>query len=116
MSSDVRADTALIGFWPVLGFFLLGPLIGVTFTLYSLGYCLKGRGTTPVILWPYAAAFGVINTAHNWIVCTILFREMPREFFTTTRLRRMKGSDDDWRRELADMLGGFLNSQDPGHY
>lgn len=116
MDTDIRADTSLIGFWPVLLFFMLGMAMGVVFTLYSLGYWMKGRNVPKIILWPYAAVFGVINTAHNWIVCTILFRELPREFFTTTRLRRLKASKDDWRRELADVLGGFLNSQDPGHY
>lgn len=113
---DARSNTVLIGGWPFIRFCFLGPLIGITFALYALGYWMRGRHLTRVILWPYAAMFGVVNTAHNWFVCTILFLEFPREFFTTTRLRRLKKSEDDWRREAADMLGGFLNSQDDGHY
>lgn len=116
MSADVRADTALVRFWPGARFLTAGPVILFVYALYALGYWMKGRDFPKLILWPYAAAFGVLNTAHNWIVCSFLFLELPREFFTTTRLRRLKSSGDDWRRELADLLGGMLNSQDPGHY
>jgi len=31
-------------------------------------------------------------------------------------LKRLKNHPDPARRELADMMGGFLNSQDPEHY
>jgi len=64
----------------------------------------------------YAALFSILNTLHNWFIMTLVFREFPKEFFTTKRLKRLKVSDDPKKRELADMLGGFLNRQDKGHY
>lgn len=110
----MTADTKLIGFWTVLAFLLLSPIIAVVYALYAVGYWLYRRGSR--LVTPYAYAFAVINTLHNWTVCTVLFREFPREFFTTQRLKRWKVSDDPSRRELADMLGGFLNRHDADHY
>lgn len=110
----MQADTKLIGFWSVLTFMVLGPFIAPVYAAYSFGYWMRDRGWW--IFYPYAVAFAVVNTLHNWTVCTILFRELPREFFTTQRLKRWKNSEDVQRRELADMIGGFLNRHDEGHY
>lgn len=108
------ADTKLIGFWTVLAFLMLGPFIAPVYAAYAFLYWLYGRGHFAAYIW--LVPFAVLNTLHNWIICTFLFREFPREFFTTQRLKRWKKSDDPSRRELADMLGGFLNSHDDGHY
>jgi hypothetical protein len=115
MSDHDFAETRLIGFWNVFVLLLLGPIIALVYALYAFGYWL-GETKLGFLVYPYSIAFAVVNTAHNWTVCTVLFREWPREFFTTTRLKRHKTSPDPWRREQADMLGGFLNSQDGGHY
>lgn len=114
----MQANTEKIGFWVVLWFFILGPLIALTYTLYSLVFWMINRGFPKVVVFfPIGLIFGLVNILHNWVVCTILFREFPKELFTTQRLRRWKLQDNDTpRRELADMLGGFLNSQDEGHY
>lgn len=114
----MQANTVKIGFWPVFGFFFLGPLIGLTYTLYSLVFWLLNKGVPKtLVLLTVGWFFGLVNILHNWIVCTILFREFPKELFTTNRLRRWKlQADDTPRRELADMLGGFLNTHDEGHY
>lgn len=114
----MQANTEKIGFWVVLVFFLLGPMIAITYILYSLVFWLLNKGVSKsLVLLSIGWIFGLVNILHNWVVCTILFREFPKEFFTTSRLRRWKLQDDDTpRRELADMLGGFLNSQDKGHY
>lgn len=114
----MQANTAKIGFWPVFGFFMLGPIIGLTYMMYSLVFWMIGKRVPKVfIFFPVGLIFGLMNIFHNWVVCTILFKEFPKEFFTTNRLRRWKlQADDTPRRELADMLGGFLNSQDEGHY
>jgi hypothetical protein len=115
-----QADTKLLGFWPVFAFLLCGPFIAATYALFSFGYWLDRKGWTDgwrlIIVAPFLLLFAVANTLHNWTVCTVLFREFPRECFTTSRLKRHKSSPDAWRRELADMMGGFLNSQDGGHY
>ena len=84
--------------------------------MYALGYTMKNKGFPKVVLIPYAVLFAVVNTMHNWVVCTIIFKEFPREFFTTQRLKRLKGSEDNSKRELADLLGGLLNRYDIGHY
>jgi len=114
----MQANTAKIGFWTVLMFFMLGPLIGITYFLYGLVFWLINRGVPKVLVFlPIGFVFAIVNILHNFVVCTILFREFPKEFFTTQRLQRWKLQEDDTpRRELADMLGGFLNSQDEGHY
>ena len=112
----MTADTKLIGFWTVFWFLMLGPIIALVYAMYSLGFWMHNGGWSKVIVYPFAVVFAFVNTAHNWTVCTVLFRELPREFFTTQRLKRHKNNPDASRRELADMLGGFLNSQDEGHY
>ena len=114
------AETRIIGFWRTCAFLLLGPLILPVYALYSFGYLLLrngyDKGVWGVITMPLVFAFSVINALHNFTVCTILFTEFPREMTTTNRLKRHKKSDNPAKRELADMLGGFLNSQDPNHY
>jgi hypothetical protein len=110
----MTADTKLIGFWTVLAFLLLAPFMAVAFASYALLYWLDARAKWAAYIWLVPFAF--INTLHNWTVCTLLFRELPREFFTTPRLKRWKLSGDPSRRELADMIGGFLNTHDDGHY
>lgn len=112
------ANTRKIGLWAVCWLFMLGPFIGVTYMLYSLVFWMIERNVPkPIIFMPVGLTFGLANIAHNAIVCTILFRELPREWFTTDRLRRWKLQEDDTpRRELADLLGGFLNARDDGHY
>lgn len=113
-----QTRTEVIGFWTVFAFFMLGPLIGITYALYSAVFWMIERNVPKiVIIFPVGMIFGLLNILHNFIVCTILFREFPRELFTTNRLKRWKKAENDTpRRELADMLGGFLNRQDQGHY
>lgn len=112
----ITAETHYIGTGRVLALMVLGPVIAVVYLLYAFGYWMQRNGWPRVILWPYAGLFALVNTLHNWTVCTILFAEFPREFFTSSRLRRWKLSDHAGKRELADMLGGFLNRHDIGHY
>ena len=114
----ILSNTKKIGLWSTCWLFVLGPVIGVTYALYALVYWMMERGLPrAVILFPIGLIFAVVNVAHNWIVCTILFRELPQEFFTTARLKRWKQAEDNSpRRELADLLGGFLNARDDDHY
>ena len=120
MSGHNYSETRIIGFKRQCAFLTLSPFILPVFALYSLGYLLNrngyDKGIYRVVTVPLTLAFSVINMVHNWTVCTILFTEFPREFTTTSRLKRLKTHPDPTKRELADLLGGFLNSQDPGHY
>jgi len=120
MESNYAETRVLIGFGRICAFFALGPFILPVFILYSAGYWLKRNnwhiGWRRWVIALPVFAFTIINTIHNWTVCTILFGEFPREFQTTTRLKRLKNHPDPARSELADLMGGFLNSQDPEHY
>jgi hypothetical protein len=114
------SEIRVIGFTRLCAFLVLSLCILPVFILYSAGHWLKRKGWDVgwrrwVIALP-VIAFTILNTLHNWVVCTILFVEFPREFQTTTRLKRLKSHPNPSKRELADLLGGFLNSQDPGHY
>lgn len=112
----VTSDTELVGGWPAIRFLALSPITFITYALFCLVYWMKDQKFSVFMICPIQLIFGLINISHNWVACSFMFLEFPKEFFTTTRLRRHKTSEDAWRRELADMLGGFLNSQDPGHY
>jgi type III secretory pathway component EscU len=112
----VWSDTDEIPFSSIFALLILGPIVAFVYSFYSFGYFMKSKGMPHVFLAIYAVPFAVLNTLHNWIVMTLVFKEFPQEFFTTQRLKRIKQSKDPSKRELADMLGGFLNRQDEGHY
>jgi type III secretory pathway component EscU len=77
---------------------------------------MKSKKVPENLLYLYLIPFLVLNTLHNWLIMSLVFLEFPKEFLTTSRLKRLKKSKDPKKRELADMLGGFLNRQDRGHY
>ena len=114
------SESRLIGFWRICAFFALGPLILPVFMGYALATRLKSRGWDggwrKKVGMPLFIAFSVLNTVANWTLCSVLFTDWPREFHVSDRLRRLKSHPDPAKRELADMMGGFLNSQDAGHY
>ena len=108
------SETSKIRTLPIFTLLMLGAISGPVYLMFAFGYWMKRKGWW--VVYPYAVAFAVVNTLHNWTVCTLMFREFPKEFFTTSRLRRWKKSEDDSLRELADLLGGLLNRHDDGHY
>jgi cytochrome c oxidase assembly factor CtaG len=120
MNDHNYSETRVIGFPRLCAFLLLGPVVLPVFMLFGLVYWLDRAGWRQGWRWwvllPLVVSFSVINFIHNATVCTILFMEWPREFQTTTRLKRMKSSPDPAKRELADLMGGFLDSQHPDHY
>ena len=120
LSGHNYSETRKIGFWRMCAFLTLGPLILPVYMFYSFGYLLKRNGYDEgwwrLFTVPLVVLFSVVNALHNFTVCTILFMEFPRELTTTARLKRHKTHPNPAKRELADMLGGFLNRQDPNHY
>jgi hypothetical protein len=73
----ILSNTKKIGLGATCWLFVLGPLIGVTYMLYALVYWMRERGLPKaVIMFPVGLIFAAVNVAHNWIVCTILFREL----------------------------------------
>ena len=120
MDDSSTSRTSQIGFWRTFAFLVLAPITAFVFVFYSIAQLLEGsgfgKGWKRIIGYPYIILFAVLNILHNYIVCSILFWEWPRETMTTRRLKRHKRSDDPSKREMADLLGGFLDSQDEGHY
>jgi len=120
MNDHNYSETRIIGFPRLCAFLILGPVILPVFMLFGLGHWLDragwGQGWRWWVLLPLVVSFSVINFIHNITICTILFMELPRELQTTTRLKRLKSHPDPAKRELADLMGGFLNSQHPDHY
>lgn len=114
----MESNTKNIKAATVFFMYLLGPITAITYLLYCMTFFLINKKVPKVIIFfPIGLIFGIMNILHNLIVCSILFREFPRELFTTNRLKRWKKQNNDTpRRELADMMGGFLNSQDEDHY
>jgi hypothetical protein len=114
------SETRVIGFKRTCLFLFVARYTLPVFILYSAGQWLErngwGVGWRRWVIAIPVAMFTVLNTLHNWIVCSLLFWEFPQEFHTTTRLKRLKSHPDPSKRELADLMGGFLNSQDPDHY
>ena len=43
----------------------------------------------------------ILDTLLNWIVLTIAFVELPREFLSTARVVRHKYSSTHWRKDMA---------------
>jgi hypothetical protein len=120
MNEYTTAKTSSIDLLSIILLGLCGPIWAVVFAHYAILYWLKNKSKSfklwYFILIPTVLSFAFVNTFNNWFVCTLLFRELPKEFFTTTRCQRWKNSNDDSKRELADLIGGFLDSRDPGHY
>lgn len=59
----------------------------------------------------------ILDVSVNWIIGTIVFVEIPREFLFTERLQRHKKRPvSSWRHKLANWLcNNLLNPFDPGH-
>lgn len=62
----------------------------------------------------------VLDVAVNWLVCSVILLEFPREFLTTARLCRWYGStsarpfDARWRKPVSAWFGEtLLNDIDP---
>lgn len=96
------------------------------YTAFPLVYMLDGarkagvwipRG--PLIvgwLWGILAVFG--NVAHNWLIASFIFRDLPREGFTSKRVQRYIDGGAErwgWRYAKAVKWARFLNHCDPGH-
>lgn len=56
-------------------------------------------------LYVFLAAGALCDIAFNWIYGTIAFREMPKEFFFTSRIKRWsKQAETDDRRSKTKLL------------
>ncbi len=66
------------------------------------------------IVW---LALGLVaDVAFNWLLGTLIFRELPHELVFTERVKRhYRRTDGDWRQRKAEQWAEFLNAVDAGH-
>lgn len=56
----------------------------------------------------------VLDVALNWLVCTVLFLEFPREATVSARLWRHSNDEPGWRQKLALIIRQqLLDTADP---
>ena len=97
-------------FGPMQRLWLIGPAALTMFWLYS--FAVTRRGVLRVLI---GIPFMVVNAAFNATAGTLIFAELPREWFFTDRLKRMKSSPDRDRAAMAQLLCREMNKADPGH-
>lgn len=104
---------AAIASWLVLGALFLGfptvERLKDNRDKIPLGWVAK----TPI----YAALFvGIVaDVVFNWTWGTIIFREIPREFVFTNRLKRHHRGSDAKQKKRAEPWVTLVNMIDPGH-
>ncbi len=99
--------------------YVLG-LVWLTWLLYIAVMAMKrvkdaGKATIPMKVMGYPILLiGVLaDVLLNVIVCSVLFAEMPKEWFVTTRLNRLNDGTD-WRARLSNWIAvNLLDAFDP---
>ena len=100
-----------IGSWLVLGMLFIG-FPGMQ-RLKAHRDLFDWKVKTPIYL---ALFFGVLaDVAFNSIWGTIIFRELPREWLFTYRLKRHWHGTDTVQKERARPWVTAVNTVDPGH-
>lgn len=102
-------------------FFILSVYVFLTGWFFALTYSrtLKKKGVefSPVVLIPLFIFLGigvVADCIFNATVGSVLFREPPKEWLFTQRVKRHLNSDDG-RKKTAQAWATRLNKIDPGH-
>jgi len=94
-------------------------LIAWVFALnYSRMLKEKGIVFSPVVAAPlyiFLCGGALADAIFNAIAGTIIFKERPREWLFTARVRRQLGSDDVTQRLKAQKWSRLIKSIDPGH-
>lgn len=98
-------------FGPHERLWLIGPAALMMFWLYSLAVQAKGPWR-----WIVGPPFMVINCMFNAVFGTVIFAELPREWFFTDRLKRHKRSPKSAEAlKVATIICMEMNKADPGH-
>lgn len=68
-------------------------------------------------LWAYPFVWVgfLLDVLYNIIIGTLKFRDLPKEFLFTSRLKRYKKLKTGWRYDEAVQLCKELNRYDKGH-
>jgi hypothetical protein len=98
-------------FSPMQRLWLVGPVALVMYWLYC--FAVTRTGAVRLIV---GVPFMVLNALFNATCGTIIFAELPREWFFTDRLKRHKRSPRDAERyAVAHLICKEMNKADPGH-
>ena len=100
-----------LGSWLVLGALFLGyPTVQrLKDEDHDFGWVMKG----PIY---FALLLGVLaDTTFNAIWGSVIFREFPKEFLFTTRLKRHWYGRDEKQKKRAEPWVRRVNTIDPGH-
>jgi len=102
--------------------FVLYPIFVGWFFAYAYARKLKNQGisfhkywvTYPMYIF---LAFGaILDVLFNFTAGSIIFREFPKEFFFTSRVKRWTKADPaDPRQAAADIWKVRINKIEPGH-
>lgn len=99
----------------------LGSWIGVTGWFFAFAHArhLDEDGVRfsnvvkiPLLIYLYAGV--ALDTIFNVTFGSVVFREVPKEWLFTDRVKRHLTSDD-WRQSKARAWAERLNKVDPGH-
>lgn len=74
---------------------------------------LKGNKLEYGIAWLFVLCFAIADGVYNLTIGTLIFRQWPKEFYFTSRLKRNK-QGSGWRKSLAIWIcEELLDKYDP---
>jgi hypothetical protein len=89
----------------------VGPAVAAMFALYAFAVTRTG-----VLRVAVGVPFMAVNCLFNAVCGTIIFAELPREWFFTDRLKRHKRSPkSEEALRVATIICQEMNKADPGH-
>lgn len=65
--------------------------------------------------YPFVWLGFFLDVLYNIFFATVKYRDLPREFLFTSRLKRYKAGEDGWRKDEAEYICSILNRYDEGH-
>lgn len=98
-------------FGPNERLWLIGPIALLMFWAYSID--VQAKGPLRVVI---GVPFMLLNVMFNAFAGSLIFWELPREWFFTDRLKRHKRSPKNAETlRVATMICQEMNKADPGH-
>ena len=74
----------------------------------------KGNKGILALAWLVVVWFALADVWYNWTRFSFVVREFPREFYTTTRLKRLRVSGNEMQKQLCTWIcEQLLNPEDP---
>lgn len=90
------------------------------FILYKKVMWLRARRDSLTVfqkLWGYPFVWFsfLMDVLYNIFYATFKYKDLPREFLFTSRLKRYKAGEDNWKKWEAEYICYILNQYDEGH-